>query len=367
MERMIQAPSRYVQTEDGLGRLAGYMMQLGCASAYLLADGFSAKTYANLLPRSFLETGARYHIETLQGECCLPEIDRHCAILRQLDCDCVIGVGGGKALDTAKAVAYYARLPVIAAPTAAAMDGPCSGLAVLYTAEGVFERYLHLRTNPAVVVADLSVIAKAPARLLSAGMGDALSTCYEAEACRRSNALTDTGSHSTNGALALARLCRETLLRDGMQALLAVECGAITPALENVVEANLYLSGVGFESGGLAAAHALANGLTHLPAMRGAMHGETVAFCTVAQMVLENRPMHELREVLNFCRSIRLPVTLEQLGAGQCTEEELRLAAKASLGDNSYMSHMPFPVTEESALSALKMADRLGKQLAEGD
>ena len=364
MERIIQSPSRYVQGENLLSRLAVYMKQLGCTSGYLLADAFSVKSYGKQLPRSFLEEGVRYRLEELKGECCLPEIDRHCALIRESGCDCVIGIGGGKALDTAKAVAYYARVPVIAVPTAASMDGPCSGLSVLYTPEGVFERYLHLRINPAVVVADLSVIAKAPARLLSAGMGDALSTCYEAEACRQSNAVTDTGAHSTNGALALARLCREILFRDGVQALLAVEEGVVTPALENVVEANLYLSCIGFESGGLAAAHALANGLTRVPALRRAMHGESVVFCTVAQMILENRPMSELREVLGFCRNIRLPVTLGELGAGEtCTDEELRLAAKASLDGNSYMEHMPFLVTEESAFAALKMADRLGREM----
>lgn len=361
MKRVLQSPSWYIQEDGALLHLAEYMKKLGGVSAYILTDAFAAKSFAKILPRSFLETGARYHIEELQGECCLPEVDRHCALLRQTDCDFVIGIGGGKALDTAKAVSHYARLPVMAVPTAASMDGPCSGLAVLYTEEGVFDRYLHLRTSPAAVAVDTGVIAKAPARLLSAGMGDALSTCYEAEACCRSQGITDAGGVSTNVALALARLCRETLFRDGVQARLAAECGVVTPALENIVEANLYLSCIGFESGGLAAAHALANGLTLLPALRSAMHGEVVAFCTLAQLVLENRPMEELRQVLSFCRSIQLPVTLEGLGAGDCKEEDLFQAAQASLGENSYMHHMPFAVTAQSAFAALRVADRLGQ------
>lgn len=364
MRRIIQSPARYMQGPGELKNLAGTMAQLGYGFAYLLADAFSAKTLSDPLCRSFLEEGARYRLETLEGECCFPEIDRHCGLFRESGCDCVIGVGGGKALDTAKAVSYYTQSPMIAVPTAASMDGPCSAIAVIYTPEGKFDRYLHLHTNPVAVVADTAVIAKAPARMLSAGMGDALSTCYEAEACYRSHSITDAGGYSTNAALALARLCRETLFRDGVQALLAVECGEVTPALENVVEANLYLSGVGFESGGLAAAHALANGLTHLPALRKSMHGEVVAFCTIAQMVLENRPMEELRQVLAFCRSVHLPVTLEELGAGECSREELALAAEASLGNNSNMENMPFPITAEQALGALLLADRLGRDFS---
>lgn len=362
MERIIQAPSRYIQGENGLLKLAVYMKQLGGSYAYLLADGFSAKSFANLLPRSFLEEGLRYQLEELKGECCLSEIDRHCQLLRKEGCDCVIGVGGGKALDTAKAISYYTRLPLIVAPTAASMDGPCSGLAVLYTEDGVFDHYLHLRTNPAVVVADTSVISKAPPRLLAAGMGDALSTYYEANACQISQATTDTGAHSTNAARTLARLCLDTILRDGAAAYAAAECGVQTPALENIIEANLYLSCIGFESGGLAAAHALHNGLTLLPQTRKSMHGEIVAFCTIAQLVLENRSPDEIRQLQQFCRSVKLPITLAEIGLGDCPEESLRQAAAASLGSNSYMNHMPFQVSADDAYAALKVADRLGNQ-----
>ncbi len=63
-------------------------------------------------------------------------------------------------------------------------------------------------------------------------------------------------------ALALAELCYNTLLEEGEKAMLAAEQHVVTLALERVIEANTYLSGVGFESGGLAAAHAVHNGLT---------------------------------------------------------------------------------------------------------
>lgn len=89
-----------------------------------------------------------------------------------------------------------------------------------------------------------------------------MATWFEARACSRSSATTLAGGACTQAALALAKLCYHTLLEEGEKAMLAAEQQVVTPALERVIEANTYLSGVGFESGGLAAAHAVHNGLT---------------------------------------------------------------------------------------------------------
>ena len=82
--------------------------------------------------------------------------------------------------------------------------------------------------------------------------------------------------------------------------------GRISPAVERLIECNILLSGVGFESGGLALAHAIANGLTILPECK-AMHGEAVAFGLVVQLRLERAP--ELDQVLEFCQRVGLPTT----------------------------------------------------------
>ncbi|MHC9413504.1 glycerol dehydrogenase, partial [Clostridium perfringens] len=75
----------------------------------------------------------------------------------------------------------------------------------------------------------------------------------------------------------------------------------VTKSLENIVETNILLSGLGFESGGVAAAHAIHDGLTILAGTHGYFHGEKVAFGKIAQLVLENAPKEELYEVLDFC------------------------------------------------------------------
>ena len=175
---------------------------------------------------------------------------------------------------------YEMKIPVIIVPTIAATDAPCSALSVIYSEHGVFERYLVLPKNPDCVLVDTTLVANAPVELLVSGMGDALATYWEADTCAKSckpNALTG-ACPPTLSSLALARLCYDTLLEYGLQAKLAVEKKSVTPAVEAIVEANTLLSGLGFESGGLAGAHAVHNGLTVLEASHDKFHGQKVAF-----------------------------------------------------------------------------------------
>ena len=142
-------------------------------------------------------------------------------------------------------------------------------------------------------------------------MGDALATYFEARACQVSGATTCAGGQVTQAAIALAKLLFDTLMAEGVKAKLALEAGACTPAVEKVIEANTLLSGIGFESGGLAGAHAIHNGFTVLDECHHMYHGEKVAFGTITQLVLENIPAEELEDIIDWCIELGLPVTLK--------------------------------------------------------
>lgn len=360
MSKILISPSKYVQGPGELKKLGTYAEMYGKKALLLMSRGGMSRI-GKQLEESFKGTSCDYVFESFQGECCKKEIRRLQDKMEEEGCDLIIGIGGGKIFDTAKAAAYAQKTPVLICPTIASTDAPCSALSVIYTEEGVFEEYLFLDANPNLVLMDTEVIAKSPVRLTVAGMGDALATYFEARACAASGARNCAGGQVTGAALALAKLCFDTLMEEGVKAKLALEAGACTEAVEKIIEANTLLSGLGFESGGLAGAHAVHNGLTVLEECHGMYHGEKVAFGTIVQLVLENVPAEELEEIIDFCIEVGLPVTLKQLGAEHITEEQILAVAEAACGENDTLHNMPFEVTPRTAAAAIKAADAYGR------
>jgi glycerol dehydrogenase len=190
-------------------------------------------------------------------------------------------------------------------------------------------------------------------------MGDALGTYFEARACLKTNSPSLENGGITKSAMALCKLCYETLLEDGYKAKLAVEQGLLTPAVESVVEANTYLSGVGADNGGLAVSHSVYNGFTALEECEETMHGDLVAFGTIAQLIIENAPNEELTEVIKFCISVGLPVTLAQVGVKDV--QRVHIAAEKACAEGESIHNMLGDVTPEELYDALLTADALGK------
>ena len=358
MARVFISPSKYVQGAGELDRLGEYTKVYGKQALVIISAG-GKKRFGERVEASLVAAGVECAFDEFNGECSQAEIDRLVEVLKGTGSDVVLGVGGGKIFDTAKAVAAAVDVPVVVVPTIAATDAPCSALSVIYTDEGQFREYQFFKQNPNLVLMDTEVIAKSPVRLTVSGMGDALATYFEARACKRSDAGTCAGGKVTSAAMALARLCYETLMSDGVKAKLALEAGACTESVEKVIEANTLLSGLGFESAGLAGAHAIHNGMTAMPETHAFYHGEKVAFGTLTQLVLENAD--ELYEVLDFCVEVGLPVTFAQLGVADASYERVLEVARLACADNDTLHNMPFEVTPEKVANAMLAADAYGR------
>jgi glycerol dehydrogenase len=356
-------PGRYVQAE---GAIADLGEELGClGSKVLLAVGRTAEDQIVPVHLSAWQRHVDVVVERFGGESSDEEIQRLTEVAKAQRCDVVIGMGGGKAIDTAKAVGHAAHARVAIVPTIASTDAPTSAVAVIYTREGAFSRYLFLPRNPELVLVDTRVIAQAPVRYLVAGMGDALATWFEADSCRAAYAPNQCGGLGTLAGYALARLCYDTIREYGVAARMACEQKVVTPALAHVVEANTLLSGLGFESAGLAAAHSIHNGLTKIPATHESFHGEKVAIGVLAGLFLADRPSHVVCEVYDFCESVGLPTTLEGVGLREATDDDLSVIAEAACGEGETIHHEPFPVSPDAVVAALKTADRFGHSRGE--
>ncbi|MEO0784789.1 MAG: glycerol dehydrogenase [Pseudomonadota bacterium] len=350
-------PGRYVQGAHALALLSQETSRLGKAPLIVIDPKVDEMLHAEVEDR----LGAfDLRFEVFGGEASQKEIDRLVAIAEDIGTDVVLGIGGGKTMDTAKAVAHALGLPVMIIPSLASTDAPCSALSVIYTEAGAFERYEVLPRNPDVVLVDTAIIAKAPVRFLSSGMGDALATWFEAESCRIRHAGNMTGRPGSMTAYALSRLCYDTLMDFGRLAITACEHGIVTPALERIVEANTLLSGLGFESGGLASCHAIHNGLTTQEATHAYWHGEKVTIGVLASLFLTDEPAPRIDKVYDFCLDVGLPVTLADIGLEDASDEVLAEIAKAACAPGETIHNEPHEVSPETVVWALKMADAEG-------
>jgi len=360
--QIFAAPGRYVQGAGAINEIGAHVGILG-SRVLVVGGGTGLSATRTGREQSFARHGIRQIEEVFRGETSDREIDRLSALGRQAGCDVLLASGGGKVIDAVKAAAEDLDVPAVIVPTIASNDAPCSALAVIYHEDGSFSRLRPLKKNPALVLADTEILVRAPVRMLVAGMGDALSTWFEADACLKSHALNTPGGHISQAAMALARLCLDTLLEHGAAAKEACEKRTLTPSFEKVVEANTLLSGLGFESGGVAVAHALSEGFSVIPEMHHHSHGEKVAFGLLSQLMLENRPAAVIDEIYKFCIQVGLPVTLGDLGCANIDPEMLRQAAQVSAEPGKPSHNMAFPVTGAMLYDAMIAADTRGRRL----
>jgi glycerol dehydrogenase-like iron-containing ADH family enzyme len=274
--------------------------------------------------------------------------------VQQHQADFIIGVGGGKALDTAKLVAHQCHLPIVTIPTSGATCAAWTALSNVYSPQGAFLYDVPLDRCPDLLVLDYSLIQTAPQRTLVAGIGDALAKWYEASVSSGTSEQT-----LMIAAVQQARILRDILFQKSADAL--KEPGG--EVWREVVDATVLLAGVIGGLGGAqcrtVAAHAVHNGLTHIPAAHDALHGEKVAYGILVQLRLEemlqgNQLAATARQqLMKFYAEIGLPQTLDDLGLVNITLKELRQAAEIACNPNSDIHRLPFKVVPEQLMAAM--------------
>ena len=346
------APAKVIRGSGVLQAAAAEIASLGSRPLIVAGESTLAISRKNL--QSVLETQQLHPVQaSYSPDCCEASLKSLQKQAKEHKADVIIGVGGGKALDTAKLVAHQLQLPVVTIPTSGATCAAWSALSNVYSEDGAFLYDVGLSRCPDLLILDYDLIKTAPQRTLIAGIGDAIAKWYEASVS--SGHLQDT---LLIAAVQHARVLRDILLQKSTAAL--KEPGS--EVWREVVDASVLLAGVVGGLGGAqcrtVAAHAVHNGLTHISG-HGSIHGEKVAFGILVQLRLEemlqgNQLAASARQqLLKFYTEIGLPQKLSDLGLGNITLGELQTAAEIALVPNSDIHRLPFKVAPEQLMAAM--------------
>lgn len=357
------SPGRYIQGPNELQNLPKHTAKYG-NNVFAIIDQFFFESLSDKISNLYNAAGGAFQSVIYNTEVTVEQITATAENAKKHSPNVIVGIGGGKTLDTAKAVADDLQLPVIIVPTSASTDAPTSSLSVMYLANGEHSHARMYTKSPDLVLVDSRIIADAPVRFLISGMGDALATIFEATANSKSDSPNYIAGESgkyrrTKTAMVVAQACYDMLIENGLKAKVAAENHCLTEAVETIIEVNTLMSGLGFENTGCAAAHSVCEGITAVPDAGNSLHGEQVAFGTICQLIAENQPMDLIEEVITFCISVGLPVTLEDVKVNP-TKENARIIAEYSI-KNSYWGAQPEPYTVESITDIVLAGHAMGK------
>lgn len=355
------SPSKYIQGKGALNSLGQHVKLIG-QKPLIISDDIVWNITGEAVNKSFESENIESHFVSFNGEASLNEVARIVEEGQEHAVDLVIGLGGGKVIDTAKAVADGLDVRVAIVPSTASTDAPTSALSVIYSDEGVFESYKFYDKNPDLVLVDTAVVAQAPPKLFASGIADAMATWVEARATIKSNGNAMAGGKTSIAAKAIAEACEKTLFEYGEAAYKAVQKGLVTKHVEAVVEANTLLSGLGFESGGLAGAHAIHNGFTVLKGeIHNLTHGEKVAYGTLVQLMLELHPKEELLKYIEFYQALGLPTTLKEMHLENTSYEDLVRVGEAATQEGETMVNLSKDITADDVAQAILAVDQLSQ------
>ncbi len=368
---VVKAPRNYLNEPGLVDRIGDFVAPFTHDKVMIITSPKAWQATQQAVDASFNGQGIHYQRHFLQGECTAATIAAFTELAVAGDIALIIGIGGGKVLDTAKGIAESSgRLPLITVPTVAATCAAWSPISVLYTEAGAHLNSMPLQRTPEWVLVDSGIIAATPVRYLKAGIVDSLAKWYEFEPYLRQ----DDSSLSLVLKAQAARLALDIFEQHGKEAIADNQARQVTPALIKVVDAVIALAGMANsmrdEIPRIGVAHGIHNSITRHPDLHGFLHGELVGFGLVIQSLLDNNSGAPSRvRLLDLLKTFSTPLTLRQLGV---TESVAARAAQLARGVQiapAIAARLPFELNAERIEQALLLAagDVAAGDVAAGD
>jgi glycerol dehydrogenase len=293
------------------------------------------------------------------GECTYENINLAAKKGEEQRVDMIIGVGGGKAIDTAKGAAAKLNVPVFTVPTIAATCAATTCLSVVYNQKGEFDSFYFFDKPPIHVFMDSKIIAQAPIKYLWAGIGDTIAKHYECTLASRGDNL----DHSSGMGREISAMCVKPMFEYGEKALKDCEKGESSFELEQVVLNNIVSTGlvsmlVEDKYNG-ALAHSLFYGLTILEHIeKKHLHGEVVAYGVLVQLAMDNQ-IDELTKLYDFYKKIKLPTCLDHIEVKNDRTYLEDVLENTVTGPD--MEYLPYKVTKNMVFEGIQRLEKLNE------
>ncbi|TKI03408.1 iron-containing alcohol dehydrogenase family protein [Martelella alba] len=354
--QQLSFPSRVIRGEAAVNQLGGQCAALG-GRAMVIGGHRALAAVEQTVYGQLAAAGVTLAVFAWYGgECSETHIERLAKQARTEGIEVIIGIGGGKALDTAKATGNAVNRPVITLPTIAATCAAITPLSIRYSDEGHFRDLFPLPQAPATVIIDTRLLSASPLRWLAAGLGDTLAKWYEYRAIGRPG-LFDGMSASAS---ANSRICYDLIARYGRPACEALLRKAPSAALEQALDAIFVFAGLTSIMGRgahAAAAHAVYEGFTVNDKTRNFGHGLLVGYGNLCLLALEGRDDAELLEAIRLARACSLPVRLAEIRGDLSPAERDAICLAAAQAPD--MANMPKPVGSGDVDQAMRRVDSL--------